>query len=110
MIPRPPGSTPTATLFPYTTLFRARPEPGSGVRRAGVVRAGDGHGPAAAGLRRGRRSGDADQRAVDDRRAARVRLRVPGAGGVDAVADRARAADAGAVRRARAGQIGRAHV
>src|SRR3546814_1251437 len=37
MIPRPPRSTRTDTLFPYTTLFRSRQE-GLGVQRAGADR------------------------------------------------------------------------
>src|SRR3546814_2003946 len=39
---RPPRSTPTDTLFPYTTLFRSRPRrlptPISGHRRTGTTR------------------------------------------------------------------------
>src|SRR3546814_8387673 len=35
MIRRPPRSTRTDTLFPYTTLFRSAGEPGAGHRRAG---------------------------------------------------------------------------
>ena len=50
---------------------------GSGVRRRGLVPAGAGHGRAAGGFRRRRRARDADERAVDGRGAARVRLRVP---------------------------------
>src|SRR3546814_8882378 len=73
MILRPPRSTSTDTLVPYTTLFRS------------------------AGVRRGRRQGPADQRPVDGRGAARVRLCVPRPGGVDAVADPAGAAGARAV-------------
>src|SRR3546814_3398341 len=53
MIPRPPRSTRTDTLFPYTTLFRSdrrrivtppgRERAGEGIERAviGMVRAGD---------------------------------------------------------------------
>src|SRR3546814_4275767 len=70
MIRRPPRSTRTDTLFPYTTLFRSRPVPGAATappcrgggacRRRGGVR----RGPArrlrprrrrGAGARRGRR-------------------------------------------------------
>src|SRR3546814_9458545 len=36
MIRRPPRSTRTDTLFPYTTLFRSEPE--VGVRQEGVIR------------------------------------------------------------------------
>src|SRR3546814_3873576 len=44
MIRRPPGSTRTDTLFPYTTLFRSldRPEPGSGLELRGIARHFDG--------------------------------------------------------------------
>src|SRR3546814_12814080 len=38
MIRRPPRSTRTDTLFPYTTLFRSRAEPCEGVDAAIVVR------------------------------------------------------------------------
>src|SRR3546814_20940525 len=44
MIRRPPGSTPTDTLFPETPLFRSRPrdergrgDPGAGLRGAGAA-------------------------------------------------------------------------
>src|SRR3546814_9024920 len=50
MIRRPPRSTRTDTLFPYTTLFRSHPrawpfEP-SGDHHAAVARPGDGRGDA----------------------------------------------------------------
>src|SRR3546814_18672903 len=47
MIRRPPRSTRTDTLFPYTTLFRSHPRPGHGRRAAGEFRPSrhaDGHG------------------------------------------------------------------
>src|SRR3546814_9237455 len=34
MIRRPPGSTRTDTLFPYTTLFRSQPDDGAGHRES----------------------------------------------------------------------------
>src|SRR3546814_17641980 len=37
IIRRPPRSTRTDTLFPYTTLFRSSPEAFAGTRLAGVV-------------------------------------------------------------------------
>src|SRR3546814_5277191 len=41
MIRRPPRSTRTDTLFPYTTLFRSRPEGNLGGAGAGCQPAGD---------------------------------------------------------------------
>src|SRR3546814_8164066 len=66
MIRRPPRSTRTDTLFPYTTLFRSgRSETGCGVS------AGSGGGePALGTLRRGQR---ADARTARRRADARVR-------------------------------------
>src|SRR3546814_20093747 len=51
MIRRPPRSTRTDTLFPYTTLFRSRPAPGHGSDPAPRVahHRDDGEGPDAAG-------------------------------------------------------------
>src|SRR3546814_15629431 len=37
MIRRPPRSTRTDTLFPYTTLFRSKPEEAYGVRNESLV-------------------------------------------------------------------------
>src|SRR3546814_10268974 len=69
MIRRPPRSTRTDTLFPYTTLFRSSLHP----RRAGQLRAGGG----AAGRVR-----DADQRQpARARRAARGAAPAGGGGG-----------------------------
>src|SRR3546814_16357799 len=51
MIRRPPRSTRTDTLFPYTTLFRSPSD-----RGPGAVRARAGHGAAAAADRYVRRS------------------------------------------------------
>ena len=84
----------------------------SGARRRGVVPAGDGHGRAADRVRRRGRARHADQRAVDDRGAARVRLRLPRPGDLDAVADPARRGDAGAVgpAGARRGDAGRSAI
>src|SRR3546814_2178597 len=55
MIRRPPRSTRTDTLFPYTTLFRSLPVavPGLEHREAAVAQAVD-DGPARARLRQGR--------------------------------------------------------
>src|SRR3546814_1317557 len=58
MIRRPPRSTRTDTLFPYTTLFRSRP----GVRRRGVQ------------ARSRRRLGDADGERRHARRGGDLRL------------------------------------
>src|SRR3546814_14176082 len=41
MIRRPPRSTRTDTLFPYTTLFRSQPSPRHRRRRGGVRPAAD---------------------------------------------------------------------
>src|SRR3546814_13432414 len=38
MIRRPPGSTRTDTLFPYTTLFRSRRQPAEPIARYGADR------------------------------------------------------------------------
>src|SRR3546814_2418497 len=74
-IRRPPRSTRTDTLFPYTTLFRSRGRTHRASARAGAGRTGDRSGPSRAGgrhrsvdaaarggrdraLRRGRRGGD----------------------------------------------------
>src|SRR3546814_3773475 len=51
MILRPPRSTRTDTLFPYTTLFRSRGDPAPGAaggrgRRPGAARGGRAGGPA----------------------------------------------------------------
>src|SRR3546814_4264396 len=43
MIRRPPRSTRTDTLFPYTTLFRSFPRAGSGRLSVGNTRSGAGH-------------------------------------------------------------------
>src|SRR3546814_11603381 len=37
MIRRPPRSTRTDTLFPYTTLFRSRPDPLFGIGGGGIL-------------------------------------------------------------------------
>src|SRR3546814_19971965 len=42
MIRRPPRSTRTDTLFPYTTLFRSRPPPSPPSRRSRWTQRGDG--------------------------------------------------------------------
>ena len=80
----------------------------SGVRRRGVVPARAGHGRAADRVRHRRGARHADERAVDDRGAARVRFRVPRAGDLDVVARVARRVDAGVVgpARARRGGVG----
>src|SRR3546814_6484079 len=56
MIPRPPRSTRTDTLFPYTTLFRSRARDGSGGQAAAHrhrhARRGNGRAVRAAGGRR----------------------------------------------------------
>src|SRR3546814_1944025 len=39
MMRRPPESTRTDTLFPYTTLFRSAPAVGASIQRAAVARA-----------------------------------------------------------------------
>src|SRR3546814_4765248 len=49
MIRRPPRSTRTDTLFPYTTLFRSLPRPFPGRRRSGAVPEGDARQPGPAG-------------------------------------------------------------
>src|SRR3546814_13775845 len=59
MIRRPPRSTRTDTLFPYTTLFRSHPAAGAGARRR----------PHAAAPRRGRVEG-APREPAHPRRAA----------------------------------------
>src|SRR3546814_5438210 len=41
MLPRPPRSTPTDTLFPYTTLFRSRPDADVEVFLGKGLRTGD---------------------------------------------------------------------
>src|SRR3546814_14734908 len=51
MIRRPPGSTRTDTLFPYTTLFRSGAEGGQDVAPAVGDEAGRGDAPAAHGDR-----------------------------------------------------------
>src|SRR3546814_2141219 len=55
MIRRPPRSTRTDTLFPYTTLFRSAPLPGPGAARAAAHRRGVPAGPGH------RVAGDADR-------------------------------------------------
>src|SRR3546814_20549247 len=97
MILHPPRSTPTYTLFPYTTLFRSRwpprtAPPSPAVRRDGRAGAGGG-GPG------GGQGGGAENAAV------RQQVRVPGGGG------HARGQHAGAHQPpARRAEIGRAHV
>src|SRR3546814_2121693 len=70
---RPPRSTRTDTLFPYTTLFRSHPQPSPGARRgglalprrsAGATDATSGRAPAAGNrrLRRAARSGASGMR------------------------------------------------
>src|SRR3546814_8113458 len=56
MIRRPPSSTRTDTLFPYTTLFRSRR---AGAPRGVRARRGHPHGHRGRGARQG--SGDADE-------------------------------------------------
>src|SRR3546814_2645298 len=62
MIRRPPRSTRTDTLFPYTTLFRSdragnRAGTGGGPVGAGAGRAGKGDGPVGAGAGRAGKGG-----------------------------------------------------
>src|SRR3546814_1867800 len=72
MIRRPPRSTRTDTLFPYTTLFRS-PQHHQHPRRRGVAVAGQHRAAAVEGIRRqieGRRHGVQDlrpARVADDR-------------------------------------------
>src|SRR3546814_10556964 len=68
MIPRPPRSTRTDTLFPYTTLFRSRR--GAGRDRPRRDRGGRGRGPArrswrGAGLRSGATRGGGGPRSEE---------------------------------------------
>src|SRR3546814_12772345 len=72
MIRRPPRSTRTDTLFPYTTLFRSRP-PQAGGREPSRPPDGAGH---AAGVRRDRQreAGDHQCRLRRDQEAARPPL------------------------------------
>src|SRR3546814_20997438 len=49
MIRRPPRSTRTDTLFPYTTRFRSADAGGMGLYRAGKAAPGDGHALSAGG-------------------------------------------------------------
>src|SRR3546814_3128315 len=53
MIRRPPRSTRTDTLFPYTTLFRSGPVPDSGGRDAHLCRTRPSGGKAKSGARGG---------------------------------------------------------
>src|SRR3546814_2439173 len=105
MILRPPRSTRTDTLFPYTTLFRSR-HSGFAARTASAplpeLPLADGFQPLSLGVRarrnqaRGRRRRSADRQRTGDygprrsrRRRHRLRVRTPGAG-----SDRGRAAGA----------------
>src|SRR3546814_13335923 len=72
MIRRPPRSTRTDTLFPYTTLFRSARRSVGGAGNRGA------HGSTAHGQRAGqrrrntRRSAPADFRSVQDRKSTRL--------------------------------------
>jgi thiol:disulfide interchange protein DsbD len=77
----------------------------SGARRRGAVPARARHGRAADRVRHAGGTRHADQRAVDDGGAARVRVRVPRPGDLDVVARVAGCGDAGAVGPARVGRM-----
>src|SRR3546814_10004732 len=71
MIRRPPRSTRTDTLFPYTTLFRSRPagRPGRPRRRAHAAGQGAGQGHGRKGQERGEAGEVRRQRAAGGGRA-----------------------------------------
>src|SRR3546814_11617172 len=97
MIRRPPRSTRTDTLFPYTTLFRSAADPvRRAVRAVAGVEAGDAAVP---------RLARAPRQAV-----ACAPWRRPGGAAPRPLRTRAEAARTGRGRRRIGGQIGRAHV
>src|SRR3546814_4549027 len=85
MIPRPPRSTRTDTLFPYTTLFRSRARPVRGVRQGRLVgaclRQQRGRRTRLVvgqpGRQRAHRRGGADRRGADPAAHVRHRIRLP---------------------------------
>src|SRR3546814_6670461 len=68
MIRRPPRSTRTDTLFPYTTLFRSRPGTAGGRRRSGAQALQGGH-------RQWWRTGAQTSKRGHDQRGTKVRWR-----------------------------------
>src|SRR3546814_5991680 len=64
MIRRPPRSTRTDTLFPYTTLFRS--DPGRNLRHLRLSGTGDAGGPDIGGLFAGRRRPSAARHGQED--------------------------------------------
>src|SRR3546814_7122153 len=101
MIRRPPRSTRTDTLFPYTTLFRSRVAARCGGDRERRARAGRRSAQAAAG----RGAGGAVAGVAGDLRRGDAAAREAGRPALPAAGD-----DQRVPRDRRPGQIGRAHV